>query len=161
MLLVLAIASLAARTASAFELEDVARRARQLAQEPFHDPRGQVPDWLLKLTYDQWRDIRYRPDDALWHDRRLPFEVQFFHPGSYHNRIVTVNVVDVAVWPVPPVVALVVDGQTVVLLVADKVVPEHLHHQGPVLLAPVPMEVLDSHPGTTSQQGDELDHIGS
>ena len=102
MLLVLAIASLAARTASAFELEDVARRARQLAQEPFHDPRGQVPDWLLKLTYDQWRDIRFRDDHALWRDRRSAFRVQFFHPGLYYDRTVTVNVVRAdGVHPVP------------------------------------------------------------
>ena len=102
MLLVLAIASLAARTASAFELEDVARRARQLAQEPFHDPRGQVPDWLLKLTYDQWRDIRFRDDHALWRDRRSSFRVQFFHPGLYYDRTVTVNVVRAdGVHPVP------------------------------------------------------------
>ena len=102
MLLVLATVSLAARTASAFELEDVATRARQLAQEPFHDPRGQVPDWLLKLTYDQWRDIRFRDDHALWRDRRSAFRVQFFHPGLYYDRTVTVNVVRAdGVHPVP------------------------------------------------------------
>jgi glucans biosynthesis protein len=46
------------------------------------------------LSYDQWRDIRFRPDHALWRDRGLPFEVQLFHPGLYFDRSVRVNVVE-------------------------------------------------------------------
>jgi periplasmic glucans biosynthesis protein len=63
-----------------------------------------VPDWMLigSLTYDQWRDIRFRPDQALWRDKNLPFQVQFFHPGLYYDHTVLVNVVDAAgVHPVP------------------------------------------------------------
>jgi glucans biosynthesis protein len=77
-----------------FDLADVADKAEKLAREPFQEPENQVPDWLLKLTYDQWRQIRFRPEHALWKDRGLKFQVQFFHPGLYYNRIVTVNVVD-------------------------------------------------------------------
>src|SRR5262249_1425975 len=66
----------------------------KLAKEPFQEPKGQVPEWLLKINYDQWRDIRFRPDQALWHAQKLPFQVQFFHPGLYYNRIVAMNVVD-------------------------------------------------------------------
>lgn len=50
----------------AFDLDDVAAKAEQLCREPFQDPKGQVPEWLLKIDYDQWRDIRFRPA------RRLP-----------------------------------------------------------------------------------------
>nr|MCU0950542.1 glucan biosynthesis protein G [Burkholderiaceae bacterium] len=32
-------------------------------------------------NYDKHRDIRFRPERALWRDAGLPFEVQFFHPG--------------------------------------------------------------------------------
>ena len=77
-----------------FGINTVADRARQLAKEPYREPKGQVPDWLLKVTYDQWRDIRFRPEHALWGDKHLPFQVQFFHPGLYYNRVVAVNVVD-------------------------------------------------------------------
>ena len=48
----------------AFGLADVAAKAAQLAKQPFDDTKN-VPDWLLKMSYDQWRDIRYRPDAAL------------------------------------------------------------------------------------------------
>jgi len=78
----------------AFDLDVVAEGARTLAQEPWREPKAQVPDWLLKITYDQWRDIRFRPEAALWRDRKSNFEVQFFHPGLYYNRTVAVHVVD-------------------------------------------------------------------
>jgi glucans biosynthesis protein len=79
---------------AAFDLADVAAKAERLAKESFEEPKGQVPDWLLKISYDQWRNIRFRPEYALWRAQHLPFEVQFFHPGLYYNRIVQVNVVD-------------------------------------------------------------------
>ncbi len=79
--------------AAAFELDDVAAKARELAKQSFLDPKGRVPEWLTKITYDQWRDIRFRPERTLWRDRKSPFQVQFFHPGLYYDRTVAVNVV--------------------------------------------------------------------
>ncbi len=81
-----------------FSLADVENKARNLADKPFVNPDGQVPEFLLHLSYDQWRKLRFRPDHALWRDEDLPFEVQFFHPGLFYNRLVTLNVVD---GPVP------------------------------------------------------------
>jgi glucans biosynthesis protein len=77
-----------------FGLDDVAAKAEKLAKASFQDTKGTVPDWLLKIDYDQWRDIRFRPAQALWADRRSPFRVQFFHPGLFYDRIVAMNVVD-------------------------------------------------------------------
>ena len=94
--LALAGAAAAAQTAAAFSLDDVATSAQTLAEQPFVDPRGQVPQWLVNISYDQWRDIRFRPDAALWRKEKLPFEVQFFHPGLYYDRTVAVNIVDEA-----------------------------------------------------------------
>ncbi len=93
-LLLAAAAARAAAVPPAFTLESVAAQAERLAKESFEEPKGQVPDWLLKINYDQWRDIRFRPEQALWRDRHLPFQVQFFHPGLYYNRVVKVNLVD-------------------------------------------------------------------
>jgi periplasmic glucans biosynthesis protein len=83
-----------AAPASAFDLDDVAGKARTMAGESFRDPRGEVPSWLLEIGYDQWRDIRFRTDRALWRDDRLPFEAQFFHPGLYYDRVVRVHEID-------------------------------------------------------------------
>jgi len=79
---------------AAFGLDDVGERAKKLAAATYNEPKGQVPDWLLKLSYDQWRDIRFRADEALWRAKKLPFQVQFFHPGLYYDRTVKVNLVE-------------------------------------------------------------------
>jgi glucans biosynthesis protein len=104
-LLVLALlAAILAAPVRAFDLDDVAARAAELATQPYRDRQKKVPDWMLigSLTYDQWRDIRFRPDQSLWREQNLPFQVQFFHPGLYYDRTVQVNTVDAAgVHPVP------------------------------------------------------------
>jgi len=90
--------------AGAFDLDDVAARAADLAESPYRDTQRRVPDWMLigSLTYDQWRDIRFRPDQSLWRSENLPFQVQFFHPGLYYDHTVQVNTVDdTGVHPVP------------------------------------------------------------
>ena len=83
----------AAAPAFAFGFDDVALRAQKLATHSYEDPVGKVPRWLLDLRYDAWRDIRFRPDRALWRDRGLPFSVQFFHLGLFYDRAVAINVV--------------------------------------------------------------------
>jgi glucans biosynthesis protein len=77
-----------------FGLDQVAARAKALAERAFEDPTGRVPRWLLEISYDEWRQIRFRPTQALWRSRRLPFTVQFFHPGLFYDRPVAVHVVD-------------------------------------------------------------------
>jgi glucans biosynthesis protein len=76
-----------------FGLDHVAGKARELAKAPFKDPFGRIPSFLLEINYDQWRNIRYKPEQSLWRDEKLPFEVQFFHPGFYYNIPVTINII--------------------------------------------------------------------
>lgn len=77
-----------------FSFESVVARALALAVAPYEDSKDQVPDFLLKIDYDAWRDIRFQPQKSLWRGEALPFELQFFHPGLYYDRSVSVNVVD-------------------------------------------------------------------
>ena len=87
------IAVCASGSAQAFDFEDVARRAQQLAAKPHERAAPALPKALADLNYDQYRDIRYKPEQALWRSSRLPFEVQFFHPGLYFNQIVKTNLI--------------------------------------------------------------------
>ncbi len=83
--------------ALAFSLDDVTARAEAMSREEYRDHRQALPAWMLvsgEIDYDEWRDIRFRPDRALWRKEGLPFQVQFFHPGFYYDRTVAVNVVD-------------------------------------------------------------------
>ncbi|HKY91456.1 MAG TPA: glucan biosynthesis protein G [Nevskiaceae bacterium] len=87
---------LAAGTAGAapFTFEDVAKKAQALAAQPYKQPDSPLPKELLDLTYDQYRDIRFRTDKSLWRNRNLPFEIQFFHPGLYFRHPVRINLIN-------------------------------------------------------------------
>jgi glucans biosynthesis protein len=77
--------------AAAFGFDDVAARAKQQAQAPYQSATRTPPAELAKLTYDQYRDIRFRPDHALWHHENLPFELMFFHLGKFQTQSVRIN----------------------------------------------------------------------
>lgn len=87
---------------SPFRFEDVIREARTLSAQPYKVHKD-VPDSLLKMEYDQWRDIRFKPDHAFWHQEGLPFTLQFFHAGLFYDRTVSMSVVDPqgGVLPIP------------------------------------------------------------
>ena len=70
---------------AAFGFDDVALRARQLAAASYRKPDVNLPKELQELTYDQYRDIRFKPDRAWWRTAKLPFELMFFHQGLYYN----------------------------------------------------------------------------
>ena len=57
-----------------FGFDKVQELARQRAAREFKAPAQNLPATLANLTYDQYRDIRFRPASALWRDKSL-FEV--------------------------------------------------------------------------------------
>lgn len=69
----------------------MAKRARELASTPFKKPDAPLPKSIQSLTYDQYRDIRYKADQARWRREKLPFELAFFHEGLYFNTPVALN----------------------------------------------------------------------
>jgi glucans biosynthesis protein len=71
-----------------FSFQSVVQEAKALSEKPYMSPKGEVPDTLLVDNYDQWRNIRFKPERALWLKEGLPFTLQFFHPGLYYDRIV-------------------------------------------------------------------------
>src|SRR5690242_21083030 len=44
-------------------------------------PSGEIPKELRELSYEEYKDIRYRPDRVQWRAEKLPFELTFFHEG--------------------------------------------------------------------------------
>src|SRR5690242_11284136 len=71
-LVVLATLVLAPSVAHAFTLDDVAAKAEKLAGAAYQKPNTSLPKALKSLTYDQYRDIRFKPERALWRNRKLP-----------------------------------------------------------------------------------------
>ncbi len=72
--------------------ESIQSRARDLANKPYVAPnRDSLPQWMNDLTYDQYRDIRFNPSQALWAADKLPFRAMFFHPGYLFREPVILN----------------------------------------------------------------------
>ncbi len=74
-------------------LDYVVKKARQRALKPFRSPKQDLPEELRpdKLNYDQYREIEFRHDKALWASGDLPFRVEFFHPGYLYQEPVQMN----------------------------------------------------------------------
>lgn len=83
-----------AETGESFGPDTVKRLAQQLSQRPFAKPRVEVPEPYGKLTYDQYRDIRFRPEQAIWHGEGLDYELQLFPLGYLYDVPVEIWIVD-------------------------------------------------------------------
>ena len=53
-------------TVAAFDFDDVAELAQLQARQPYRSSGRKAPAQLQALNYDQYRDIRFRPDRAMW-----------------------------------------------------------------------------------------------
>ena len=69
------------------------RARRQVRGRPIPPP-SPIPEELRGIDFDLYRQIRFRPERALWRDG--PFEAQLFHRGFYYGRAVDVSVHDPA-----------------------------------------------------------------
>ncbi|MBK9081572.1 MAG: glucan biosynthesis protein G [Rhizobiales bacterium] len=74
-----------------FGYDEVVARAQELAGAAFDDSTPALPDALAGMSYDRYREIRFKPDKALL--QNTPFRLQLFHLGFLFKRPVTVNVV--------------------------------------------------------------------
>lgn len=83
-----------------FGFANVDKLARERAARPYQDNSPKLPESLAHLGYDQYRDIRYRPADAIWRGQSM-FEVQMFHRGfNFDRRVNLYEVSDAGVRPI-------------------------------------------------------------
>ncbi|HET7570604.1 MAG TPA: glucan biosynthesis protein G [Gammaproteobacteria bacterium] len=82
-----------AHAAATFGFDDVVAKAKALAAKPFQQPKP-IPDFLANISYNDYRDIRFRVEDSLWKQSNTRFQVRLIHPGLYYKHSVTINVVD-------------------------------------------------------------------
>ena len=78
---------------TAFSAAEVHKAARELAAKAFAPLKADLPRAFQQLGYDQYRDIRFKPERALWAAEGLRFQVEFFHRGFIFTDPVTVSVV--------------------------------------------------------------------
>ncbi len=89
--LAVALGAAPGRADELFDFEVLQFRAKALAAQPWQETKSRVPDWLRKLSYDEYRDIRFDERLSWWRAEGLPFQLQFFHPGGSFNHPVPVS----------------------------------------------------------------------
>jgi glucans biosynthesis protein len=78
-----------------FSFANVDKIARERAAMPYADSSPKLPESIANIGYDQYRDIRYRPADAIWRGQSM-FELQMFHRGFNFDRRVNLSEVSEA-----------------------------------------------------------------
>jgi glucans biosynthesis protein len=81
----------AGRLHAAFNLSDVEARAKALAAQPYTEPAANLPEWMQSLNYEKHRAIQFDRAHAWWQQDKLPFQLQFFHPGWLFKTPVAIN----------------------------------------------------------------------
>lgn len=83
-----------APAAEPFSADTVKKAAERLAAAEFHKPKIDLPEPFNNLTYDQYRDIRFRTEQSIWRGDKLDYELQLFPIGFLYDIPVDVYVVD-------------------------------------------------------------------
>ena len=89
----LGLKSATAQDVGEFSFQSVIAEAEARASMNYIERRPPVGPFWRNLTYDQYRAIRFRPDEALWRDDRR-FSLQFFHAGLFFDYPVAINLVE-------------------------------------------------------------------
>lgn len=71
--------------------EYVKKLAAERAARAYEQPHGEVPKFFRDMNYDNYRRIRFIPEQSLWRAEGLPFQIQFYHPGYLYTQQVRMN----------------------------------------------------------------------
>lgn len=84
-----------------FGFDEVATKARDLAQKGWTAPPG-IPDFLREIEYSRYQEIRFREDRNLWRDSDSSFQVMLTPAGKHFSHAVALNEIrDGKVEPIP------------------------------------------------------------
>src|SRR5262245_15316490 len=81
-------------TAETFAPDIVKKLAQSLASRPHARPKIELPEPFGKLTYDQYRDIRFRPDRTIWRGEKIDYELQLFPMGWLYDAPLDIWIVE-------------------------------------------------------------------
>ena len=85
-----------------FGLEEVAVRAKALADAAYVAPASNLPDIFSKMQFFDYQKIQPRRDRFAWAELGTPFRLAFYHQGMHFDTPVKINeIVDGAVEEIP------------------------------------------------------------
>ena len=80
------------RPASPFSRAILVARAEELAKQEYVEPPT-AQDANSKLSYDQYRSIRFQKGASIWAHQNRTFTLDLFHPGYIFDTPVNINLV--------------------------------------------------------------------
>ena len=75
----------------AFNLDDVAAKAKDLAGQKFEAPKSNLPPVFRDMKYADYQKIRFIQSKAEWANDKTPFKLSFYHQGMHFDTPVTIN----------------------------------------------------------------------
>jgi glucans biosynthesis protein len=75
----------------AFDLDDVAAKAKDLAAQKFVAPKSNLPNELRDMKFADYQKIHFRQDKAEWANEKTPFKLSFYHQGMHFDTPVKIN----------------------------------------------------------------------
>lgn len=86
------LSALHAIAAEPFTPEQVVAEAKRLSAQPFVPPPA-YPEALGQMSFEAWKDIRFKKKQTIWNREKLPFRIQLFHPGMVYDTPARIHVV--------------------------------------------------------------------
>lgn len=83
--------SLYATSGWAFSIDDVAKKAKDLAGKSYESPKSSLPSQLRDMKYADYQQIQFNHDKAWWGKLNTPFKLEFYHQGMYFDLPVKLN----------------------------------------------------------------------
>jgi glucans biosynthesis protein len=81
------------RPTEPFDREILLARAAELAARPHALPPRPEGEGQARLTYDQYRSIRFDPDAAIWRGEDRNFVIDLLYPGFIYDVPVNINLI--------------------------------------------------------------------
>jgi glucans biosynthesis protein len=75
----------------AFDLDDVATKAKDLAGQKFVAPKSNLPAEFRDMKFADYQKIRFLQDKAEWANDKIPFKLSFYHQGMHFDTPVKIN----------------------------------------------------------------------
>ncbi|WP_345791132.1 MULTISPECIES: glucan biosynthesis protein G [Pseudomonas] len=75
----------------AFNLDDVAAKAKDLAGQKYEAPKSNLPPVFRDMKYADYQKIRFLQEKAEWAKDKTPFKLSFYHQGMHFDTPVTIN----------------------------------------------------------------------
>ncbi|WP_194789850.1 glucan biosynthesis protein G [Pseudomonas sp. UFMG81] len=75
----------------AFNLDDVAAKAKDLAGQKYEAPKSNLPPVFRDMKYADYQKIQFLQEKAEWAKDKTPFKLSFYHQGMHFDTPVTIN----------------------------------------------------------------------